>query len=80
MSAAEQIVVVRAQIHVTAAGNVNETDAAAYLGQKPRTLRDWRNKGKAPPHFFLERRPWYPLKDLEEFLESFKRDAEVGNE
>lgn len=35
----------------------------------PRTLRDWRAKGKGPPFAYLGRLPFYPRAGIPKFME-----------
>lgn len=50
---------------------LNATEAAEYLGLKPKTLAQWRSDGSGPP-FLKYGRVFYLKSDLEHFLEGRK--------
>ncbi len=63
--------------------HMNEADAAACLGQAPKTLESWRRQGKELPFIKLGRRVQYRLSDVLECLErniySSSREARTRN-
>lgn len=54
---------------------LSETDAAAMLRQKPRTLTIWRSRGKGPNYIKLGRSVFYRRKVIIDFIASCEREA-----
>ncbi|MEV8166180.1 helix-turn-helix domain-containing protein [Rothia kristinae] len=51
------------------------TEAAAYLGLAPKTLRNWRSAGVGPPGFTVGARVWFHAGDLDEWIDQQKAAA-----
>lgn len=54
---------------------LSETDAAAMLRQKPRTLTIWRSRGKGPNYIKLGRSVFYRRQVIIDFIASCERKA-----
>jgi predicted site-specific integrase-resolvase len=46
----------------------NQKDVAAMFGVKPRTIMDWRKKGKIGVAFFLNGRPRFTMEEIEKVV------------
>jgi len=58
--------------------NLNEIDAADYLGLNRQTLANWRSKEKGPSYCKLGRRIIYMIEDLDAYLQARRVDLEKG--
>lgn len=54
---------------------LDTNEAAAYLHISPRTLEGWRVRGGGPVFVKLGRRVLYDEYDLEEFVDSARRES-----
>jgi hypothetical protein len=60
--------------------NLNETEAAKYLGlQNRQTLANWRHMRKGPAYCRVGRRIIYRLEDLDTYLNTHRIDPESGD-
>jgi hypothetical protein len=61
--------------------SLSDVQAAAFLGLRPQTLRNWRHFGKGPKYSRPGgRRVVYRIRDLEEFLAKSQIDPEARRE
>ena len=51
-------------VQATPDGRVNRSEAAKFLGFKPKTLAEWHRLGYGPPSFLVGGRRFYYLADL----------------
>ena len=55
---------------------MTEKQAAKFLGLGTQTLRNWRHLVKGPKYIKMGRAIRYNIEDLEEFIQSRKKDPE----
>lgn len=58
------------RVRVLPDGRVTRSDAATYLGLKPKTLACWKSLGIGPRTILVGGRAFYRLTDLEAFRDS----------
>lgn len=63
------------QVRVLPDGRLSRTDAAAFLGLKPKTLAEWHCRGIGPRARKVGGRCFYFLQDLETFRDTGAREA-----
>ena len=63
------------KIRVLPDGRVNRPDAAAFLGMKETTLRNWATRGIGPIVRKVGGRAFYRLDDLQAFRDTGARQA-----
>ena len=49
---------------------ITSDESGAILRVHPRTLANWRSSGRGPRYIRVGRRPFYRMRDLEEWLDS----------
>jgi hypothetical protein len=49
---------------------ITSEESGAILRVHPRTLANWRARGRGPRYIRIGRRPFYRMRDLEEWLDS----------
>ncbi len=59
--------------HVTPDLRMRAQATAALVGQKPRTLRNWRSDRKGPPWVMRGGQPWYRVIEVVRWLDSEER-------
>jgi len=61
---------------------LSETDAAAILGCKPKTLKNWRSRDQGPPWYRVSKRAVrYRESELKAWIESVRvHSKEAGHE
>lgn len=64
------------QIESTITDVLNDTTAAALLGLKTQTMRNWRFLGKGPAYSKIGRRVIYARRDIEEYKNRNRIDPE----
>ncbi len=69
----EQAQVELIRIRVLPGGRMSRKNAALYLGREPKTLADWKMKGKGPPCHVRDGLCFYYQSDLDAYL---KGDAQ----
>lgn len=57
------------KVTVTPDGRVSRSDAAKFLGFKPKTLAEWHRKGIGPRSQMVGGRRFYNLDDLATYVE-----------
>lgn len=57
------------KVTVTPDGRVSRSDAAKFLGFKPKTLAEWHRKGIGPRSQMVGGRRFYNLNDLATYVE-----------
>lgn len=62
-------------IRATAAGRVNEADAAKYLGVSARKMRQMRADDEGPSYSLIGNRIWYALNDLDIYIEACRHET-----
>ena len=58
----------RVRCRILPDGRVTRRDAAAYLGNKEKTLAMWQLQGRGPPSVKVGGRRYYFLADLDDFI------------
>ncbi len=64
--------------HVTADGRLTTVGAAALIGIKHDTLKNWRSQGKGPPHFRAGQ-VWYRVDDVLDWIDEQERRCTEGH-
>lgn len=68
-------VIERPVIRATGSGRIDERAAAQYLGVSPRTLRKMRAEDSGPNFDRVAGRIWYPLAELDAWLELCRHET-----
>jgi hypothetical protein len=67
----------RTSVHVLPDGSLDSANAGKYIGRSPKTMAQWRSRGKGP-RFRRDAagKPWYQIDELD----VFKRGGAAGEE
>jgi hypothetical protein len=71
----EKAMLEQVRVRVLPDGRVSREDAAAFLGMKAQTLRNWAVSGRGPRPIKVGVRAFYRLADLEAFRDTGAREA-----
>lgn len=58
------------RVRTTPDGRLTRENAAAFLGIAPRTLANWKSKGRGPKQTRIGGRVFYRLEDLRGFIDA----------
>lgn len=60
-------------LNATPDGRVSRSEAARFLGFKPKTLAEWQRLGIGPKSFMVGGRRFYRLDELEQYADGSKQ-------